>query len=44
MRATALPCRTGKPVVPSNQAMARDALRLAGVEDRVVGYGRLLRG
>ena len=33
----ALEARTGKPVVTSNQAMAWDALRLAGVEDRVVG-------
>ncbi len=39
----ALEARTGKPVVTSNQAMAWDALRLAGVEDRVVGYGWLLR-
>ncbi len=34
----ALDARIGKPVVTSNQAMAWDALRLAGVEDRVVGY------
>lgn len=33
----------GKPVVASNQAMIWDCLRLAGVEDRIDGYGRLLR-
>ena len=31
-----------KPVITSNQAMAWDALRLAGINDRVLGYGRLL--
>jgi maleate isomerase len=31
-----------KPVVTSNQAMAWDALRLAGIDDRVSGYGQLL--
>lgn len=31
-----------KPVVVSNQAMIWDTLRLAGVEDRFEGYGRLL--
>jgi len=35
--------RTGKPVITSNQAMAWDVLRLAGIEDRVEGYGVLLR-
>lgn len=39
----ALEQRLGKPVVTSNQAMAWDTLRLAGVDDRVMGYGRLLR-
>jgi maleate isomerase len=33
----------GKPVVASNQAMIWDTLRLAGVEDRIDGYGRLFR-
>ncbi|MGI9303955.1 MAG: maleate cis-trans isomerase family protein [Gammaproteobacteria bacterium] len=32
----------GKPVVSSNQALAWDALRLAGYEDPVEGFGRLL--
>lgn len=32
----------GKPVVTSNQAMAWDFLRLAGCDDVVEGYGRLL--
>ncbi len=34
---------TGKPVVSSNQAMIWHCLRLAGIQDRMVGYGRLLR-
>jgi len=33
----------GKPVICSNQAMLWDCLRLAGVEDRLEGLGRLLR-
>lgn len=33
----------GKPVVCSNQAMMWDMLRLAGLDDRIAGYGRLLR-
>jgi maleate isomerase len=33
----------GKPVVVSNQAMIWDTLRLAGIDDRIEGYGRLLR-
>lgn len=33
----------GKPVVVSNQAMIWDTLRLAGIADRIPGYGRLLR-
>lgn len=37
----ALEQRVGKPVIASNQALAWDALRLAGVEDRMPGYGRL---
>jgi maleate isomerase len=35
--------RVGKPVVTSNQAMFWDTLRLAGIEDKIEGYGRLLR-
>ena len=35
--------RVGKPVVVSNQAMIWETLRLAGIEDRIEGYGRLLR-
>jgi len=35
--------QAGKPVVASNQAMIWDALRLAGVVDRIEGYGVLLR-
>ena len=34
--------RAGKPAICSNQAMIWDCLRLAGVEDRFEGYGRLL--
>lgn len=33
----------GKPVICSNQAMTWDCLRLAGVPDRVAGYGTLFR-
>lgn len=32
----------GKPVIVSNQAMIWDTLRLAGIDDRIEGYGRLL--
>ena len=32
----------GKPVVSSNQALAWHAMRLAGCEDKVEGYGQLL--
>jgi len=39
----ALEARTGKPVVTSNQAMAWDALRLAGIGDRIGGFGRLFQ-
>ena len=35
--------RIGKPVIVSNQAMIWDTLRLAGVADRIAGYGALLR-
>ncbi|MEM5388877.1 arylmalonate decarboxylase [Paraburkholderia phymatum] len=34
--------RTGKPVITSNQAVAWDVMRLAGLPDRINGYGRLL--
>jgi maleate isomerase len=34
--------RAGKPVVASNQAMAWDTLRLAGIADPIEGYGQLL--
>ena len=37
----ALERKIGKPVVVSNQAMAWDTLRLAGIQDRVEGYGSL---
>ena len=32
----------GKPVICSNQAMIWDCLRLAGIDDRIPGYGSLL--
>lgn len=32
----------GKPVIGSNQAMVWDTLRLAGIDDRIDGYGQLL--
>lgn len=35
--------RTGKPVVGSNQALAWRMLRMIGVDDRIEGYGRLMR-
>jgi maleate isomerase len=35
--------RTGKPVITSNQAMAWDVMRLAGIDDAVEGFGTLLR-
>ena len=34
--------QAGKPVICSNQAMIWDTLRLAGIGDRIRGYGRLL--
>jgi maleate isomerase len=34
--------QSGKPVITSNQAMAWDALRLAGINDLVPGFGKLL--
>jgi maleate isomerase len=39
----ALEQRLGKPVITSNQAMAWDVLRRAGVTQPIEGYGRLLR-
>jgi maleate isomerase len=35
--------RVGKPVITSNQAMFWHCLRLAGIDDRIEGYGRLFR-
>ena len=37
----ALEAETGKPVIYSNQAMIWDTLQLAGIADRISGYGRL---
>jgi maleate isomerase len=34
--------KAGKPALASNQAMIWDTLRLAGIKDRIPGYGRLL--
>jgi len=34
---------TGKPCVASNQAMLWHCLRLAGIDDQLVGLGRLFR-
>jgi len=36
--------KLGKPVITSTQATLWHALRLAGIDDRVQGYGRLLDG
>jgi len=33
----------GKPVITSNQAMLWQALRESGIDDRITGFGRLLR-
>lgn len=38
-----LEAELGKPVITSNQATFRAALRAAGINDRLEGYGRLLR-
>lgn len=35
--------KLGKPVICSNQAMIWDVLRLAGIGDKIAGYGRLMR-
>jgi maleate isomerase len=32
----------GKPAICSNQAMLWHCLRLAGIDDRISGYGRLM--
>ncbi|BCX17971.1 MAG: Asp/Glu racemase [Geminicoccaceae bacterium] len=40
-RARAIEEKLGKPVTSSNHAMAWHALRLAGIEDRLDGFGRL---
>jgi maleate isomerase len=37
-----LEARLSKPVVVSNQAMIWDTWRMAGIPDRVQGYGQLL--
>ncbi|MEM6375680.1 MAG: arylmalonate decarboxylase, partial [Pseudomonadota bacterium] len=37
-----LEARLGKPVICSNQAMMWHCLRLAAINDRMTGYGRLL--
>jgi maleate isomerase len=39
----ALEQEAGKPVVASNQAMIWETLRLAGVDDKIEGYGKLLQ-
>jgi maleate isomerase len=39
----ALEKEVGKPVVVSNQAMFWNALRLAGIGDKIEGYGRLFK-
>ena len=33
---------SGKPCIASNQALAWSCLRMAGIEDRITGFGRLL--
>jgi maleate cis-trans isomerase len=33
----------GKPVITGNQATMWHAMRLAGVQESIAGYGRLLR-
>ncbi|MBO1015807.1 arylmalonate decarboxylase [Achromobacter sp. SD115] len=38
-----LEARLGKPVIGSNQASMWHCLRLAGIDDRMDGYGRLFR-
>ena len=35
--------KTGKPAISSNQAMLWHCLRMAGIADKVDGYGRLFR-
>ena len=36
--------KLGKPVITSTQATLWHALRLAGIDDRIKGYGRLFDG
>jgi len=36
--------KLGKPVITSTQATLWHALRLAGIDDPITGYGRLLDG
>ncbi|MCS5591162.1 MAG: hypothetical protein NZ775_01380 [Gammaproteobacteria bacterium] len=38
-----LEAEIGKPVICSNQAMAWDVLRLAGIDDSISGFGQLLK-
>ena len=35
--------KAGKPVISSNQAMMWNCLRMAGIDDVIEGYGRLMR-
>lgn len=37
-----LECNLGKPVITSNQATIWNVLRLAGIDDKIDGYGQLL--
>ena len=39
----ALEQKVGKPVVTSNQAMFWDTIRSAGIDDKIEGYGKLLK-
>lgn len=39
----ALEQKVGKPIICSNQAMMWDVMRRAGINDRIEGYGSLLR-
>ncbi|MEM6941327.1 MAG: Asp/Glu racemase [Pseudomonadota bacterium] len=39
-----LEAATGKPVITSNQALAYQAMALAGVDQTLLGYGQLLEG
>ncbi len=35
--------KVGKPVIVSNQALFWDSMRLAGIDDKIDGYGQLLQ-